>query len=113
MDIPAANDCLAGSQLAIEDDNTTGRFLNQRYVLIDRLVEQGDDVAAAIGALADDGVSFVISVLEADDLLKAADAGKARGLLLINASAPDERLREEDCRPHVVHVAPTRAMLAD
>jgi hypothetical protein len=30
IDVPAANDGLAGGQLAIEDDNATGRFLNQR-----------------------------------------------------------------------------------
>jgi ABC transporter substrate binding protein (PQQ-dependent alcohol dehydrogenase system) len=113
MDVPAANDGLAGAQLAVEDDNTTGRFVGQRYTLVDRLIGQGEDVPAAVSALADDGAAFVISALEADDLLKAADAGKARGLLLINASAIDERLREEDCRANVVHVAPTRAMLAD
>jgi ABC transporter substrate binding protein (PQQ-dependent alcohol dehydrogenase system) len=45
--------------------------------------------------------------------LKAADAGKARGGTLINALAPDDRLREADCRANVVHVAPTRSMLAD
>jgi len=33
--------------------------------------------------------------------------------VLINAGATDERLREEDCRANVVHVAPTRSMLAD
>jgi ABC transporter substrate binding protein (PQQ-dependent alcohol dehydrogenase system) len=33
--------------------------------------------------------------------------------MLINASALDERLREQDCRANVIHVAPTRSMLAD
>jgi len=32
---------------------------------------------------------------------------------LINAFAIDERLREQDCRANVIHVAPTRSMLAD
>ena len=113
MDVPADNDGLAGAQLAIDDNTTTGRFINQRYVLIDRQIRDGDDVAAAIGALADAGVSFVVSDLDAESLLKAADAGKARGVVLINAGATDDRLREEDCRANVVHVAPTRSMLAD
>ena len=39
---------------------------------------------------------------------KAADAAKARGLVVLNAGATDDRLREEDCRANVVHVAPTR-----
>jgi len=113
IDVPAANDGLAGAQLAIEDNNTTGRFLNQHYVLLDTLLGEGDDPVAAMNALADQGASFIVTSLDADRLLKVADAGKARGEMLINASALDERLREQDCRANIVHVAPTRSMLAD
>jgi ABC transporter substrate binding protein (PQQ-dependent alcohol dehydrogenase system) len=113
IDVPATNDGLAGAQLAIEDNNTTGRFLNQHYALVDTLLGEGDDPVAAMNALADQGVSFIVTSLDADRLLKVADAGKARGEMLINASALDERLREQDCRANIVHVAPTRSMLAD
>ena len=113
IDVPAANDGLAGAQLAAEDDNATGRFLNQRYTLIDKLLGENDDPVAAMQGLADQGASFIVTSLEADRLLKIADAGKARGETLINASALDERLREQDCRANVFHVAPTRSMLAD
>lgn len=113
IDVPAANDGLAGAQLAVEDDNATGRFLNQHYALIEKLVGEGDDPVAAMNALADQGVSFIVTSLDADRLLKVADAGQARGETLINASALDERLREQDCRANVIHVAPTRSMLAD
>jgi len=113
IDVPAGNDGLAGAQLAIEDDNTTGRFLNQHYTLVETLLSEGDDPVAAMNALADQGASFIVTSLDADRLLKVADAGKARGEMLINASALDERLREQDCRANVIHVAPTRSMLAD
>jgi ABC transporter substrate binding protein (PQQ-dependent alcohol dehydrogenase system) len=113
IDVPAGNDGLAGAQLAIEDDNTTGRFLNQHYTLVQTLLGEGDDPVAAMNALADQGASFIVTSLDADRLLKVADAGKARGEMLINASASDERLREQDCRANVIHVAPTRSMLAD
>jgi ABC transporter substrate binding protein (PQQ-dependent alcohol dehydrogenase system) len=113
IDIPAGNDGLAGAQLAVEDNNTTGRFLNQRYTLIEKLLGEGDDPVAAMNALADQGASFIVTSLDADPLLRVADAGKARGETLINASAVDERLREQDCRANVIHVAPTRSMLAD
>jgi ABC transporter substrate binding protein (PQQ-dependent alcohol dehydrogenase system) len=108
-----ANDGLAGAQLATEDDNATGRFLNQHYTLVERVLGEGDVPVAAMNALADQGVSFIVTGLDADRLLKVADAGQARGETLINASALDERLREQDCRANVVHVAPTRSMLAD
>src|ERR1700686_4377509 len=55
MDVPAGNDGLAGAQLATEDDNATGRFLNQRYTLIETLLGEGDDPVVAMNALADRG----------------------------------------------------------
>lgn len=113
IDVPAANDGLAGAQLGIEDDNATGRFLNQHYMLLDKAVGENDDPVAAMNALADQGASFIVTSLDADTLLKTADAAKARGVILINAFAIDERLREQDCRANVIHVAPTRSMLAD
>jgi ABC transporter substrate binding protein (PQQ-dependent alcohol dehydrogenase system) len=113
IDVPAANDGLAGGQLATEDDNATGRFLNQRYTLLEKLLGENDDPVVAMQALADQGASFIVTSLDADRLLKIADAGKARDVTLINAFALDERLREQDCRANVFHVAPTRSMLAD
>jgi ABC transporter substrate binding protein (PQQ-dependent alcohol dehydrogenase system) len=113
IDVPAANDGLAGAQLAIDDDNATGRFLNQRYAVIEKTLGESDDPVAAMNALADQGVSFIVTSLDADRLLKVADAGQGRGEIFINASALDERLREQDCRANVIHVAPTRSMLAD
>ncbi len=113
MDVPASNDGLAGAELAIEDDNGTGGFLNQHYTLIDKLVRENDDPVAAMTSLADQGASFIVTSLDADRLLRVADAGKSRGVTLINAWALDERLREQDCRANVFHVAPTRSMLAD
>jgi ABC transporter substrate binding protein (PQQ-dependent alcohol dehydrogenase system) len=113
IDVPAANDGLAGAQLATEDDNATGRFLNQRFTLVEKVLGEAEDPVAAMNALADQGASFIVTSLDADRLLKVADAGQARGVTLINASALDERLREQDCRANVIHVAPTRSMLAD
>jgi ABC transporter substrate binding protein (PQQ-dependent alcohol dehydrogenase system) len=113
LDIPADNDGSAGLQLAVDDSNTTGQFLNQQFVFADRLLRPKDDPAAADLALADQGAAFVVADLDAADLLKVADAGKARGQIIINAGATDDRLREEDCRANVIHVAPTRSMLAD
>jgi ABC transporter substrate binding protein (PQQ-dependent alcohol dehydrogenase system) len=110
---PAENDGLAGAKLAIEDNNTTGRFLNQRFSLEEATIREGDDPVTAITTLADRHISLIIADLPADALLRAADSGRSRGLILFNVGATDERLREEDCRPNVIHVAPSRSMLAD
>ena len=110
---PAENDGVAGARLATEDNNTTGKFLNQHFMLEELRLKDGDDAAKAAVALADRNVGFIIADLPADALLKAADAVRDRGTVLFNAGAIDDRLREEDCRANVIHVAPTRSMLAD
>ena len=109
---PAENDGVAGARLAIEDNNTTGKFLNQHFNLDEVRLKAGDDVVRAAQTLANhDG--FIITDLPADELLKVSDALRDNGTLLLNAGAIDDRLREEDCRADVIHVAPTRSMLAD
>jgi ABC transporter substrate binding protein (PQQ-dependent alcohol dehydrogenase system) len=110
---PADNDGVAGARLAIEDNNTTGGFQNQHFSLDEIKLKGDDDPAKAAIALADRNIGFVIADLPAEALLKAADAIRDRGTVLLNAGAADDRLREEDCRANVIHVAPTRSMLAD
>ena len=113
LDMPAADDGLAGAKLGIEDNNTTGKFLNQHFDLQEVRLSGKDDPGAAAADLAQQHVSLVLADLPADAVLAAADAGRERGLLLFNIGATDERLREQDCRADVIHVAPTRSMLAD
>src|SRR6202521_4828137 len=113
VDFPPDNAGVAGARLALEDNNTTGKFLNQHFSLGEVRIKQGDDPVEIVSQLADRGISFFIVDLAADALLKAADAGRSRGLVFFNAGAIDDRLREEDCRPNVIHTAPTRSMLAD
>ena len=110
---PADNNGLAGARLAIEDNNTTGKFLNQHFTLDEVRLKEGEDASKAALALVDRNIGFIIADLPADALLKAADAIRGRGAVMLNAAAIDDRLREEDCRANVIHVAPTRSMLAD
>jgi ABC transporter substrate binding protein (PQQ-dependent alcohol dehydrogenase system) len=109
---PAENDGIAGARLAIEDNNTTGKFLNQHFTLEEVRLRDGEDVVQAAAALSGHN-GFIIADLPADELLKAADGLRDRGTVLFNAGAVDDRLREADCRANVIHVAPTRSMLAD
>jgi ABC transporter substrate binding protein (PQQ-dependent alcohol dehydrogenase system) len=113
LDIPAEDDVLAGALMGAADNNTTGKFTGQRFETIDARLQDEEAVGAAVEGLMNEGALLIIADLEAPRLLEAADRAKAQGALLFNVSAPDENLREEDCRANVVHVAPSRAMLAD
>lgn len=110
---PPADEGVAGGRLAIADNNTTGRFLKQEFSLeVVDVPEDGDPVAAFQKLLAD-GVRLVVLDVPADALLAIADAAKDKGVLLLNAGAPDDRLRGTECREDILHIAPSRAMLAD
>ena len=44
---------------------------------------------------------------------EACRCGGFKGVTVFNIAAPDDSLRAADCRSNVIHVAPSRAMLAD
>ena len=113
LDIPAADDGVAGARLAAEDNNTTGKFLGQTFEIEDAPLKPGDDPLKALDKLASEGVGLILADLPASDLLKLADAAKDKNILIFNTSAPEDLLREADCRADVIHVAPSYSMLAD
>ena len=113
LDIPPSDDFIAGARMAMDDNNTTGRFLNQSFSIVDAKLAPGDDPIAQLKEMLADGVRFFIVDLPAAEVLAVADAARPSGSLVFNAGAPDERLRDEDCRANVIHVAPSRLMLTD
>lgn len=110
---PPDDEGVAGGRLAIADNNTTGRFLKQEFSLEAVNVPEDGDPVAAFQKLLADGVRLVVLDVPADALLAIADAAKDKGVLLLNAGAPDDRLRGTECREDILHIAPSRAMLAD
>ncbi|HMF05545.1 MAG TPA: ABC transporter substrate-binding protein [Methylocella sp.] len=113
LDSPSADDGIAGAKLAIEDNNTTGRFLGQTFAIEDVPLDPGGDPVAALKSLVSRGVFLVVADLPAPLLLALSDAAKDKGVLLFNIGAAEDSLREENCRANVFHIAPSYSMLAD
>jgi ABC transporter substrate binding protein (PQQ-dependent alcohol dehydrogenase system) len=113
LDLPPKDDGLAGARLAIDDNNTTGRFLKQNFAL--ELIESEDiaELIAETRKKVEAGIGFVVVDLDAPAILQLADALKDLDAVIFNASAPDENIREQDCRANLKHTAPSRAMLSD
>jgi ABC transporter substrate binding protein (PQQ-dependent alcohol dehydrogenase system) len=112
LDMPAADDAVAGAQLAINDNNTTGRFLKQEFSL-EVIQAEASDLLRDVEARVRQGVSFVVLDASPPTLLALADRLKDRNVLILNAGANADELRAEACRRNVMHTAPSRGMLAD
>jgi ABC transporter substrate binding protein (PQQ-dependent alcohol dehydrogenase system) len=110
---PAPNNGRAGAEVGIDDNNTTGRFLNQNFSLAAVEVPTNEDPVAALNTLIGKGVRLVLTDRPAADVLKLADAGAPHGVTIFNVGAAEDSLREQDCRGNVIHTAPTNSMLAD
>jgi len=113
LDARPQDDGIAGARLAINDNNTTGRFLKQEFTLDVVQSEEAKELIAEVMQRVDAGTSFVIADARPQTVVALADTLKGRDALVINAGSRDDQLREKDCRPNVVHTAPSRTMLAD
>lgn len=103
---------MAGARLGLADNATTGQFMGQTWRLEVTSVPEGGDFAAAL-ATALGQTPYVLLDAPAEMLLAAADDPQAADALLFNVSAPDDSLRDADCRANLLHTLPSRAMLAD
>lgn len=112
-DQPPPDDGLAGARLGLDDNNTTGRFMNQSFSLMDVPVRASDDVAAELARLTAAGVRLVLTDAPGPQVLRLAVAARPSGTTIFNVAAPDDSLRGADCQANLVNVAPSRAMLAD
>nr|WP_245890938.1 ABC transporter substrate-binding protein [Defluviimonas aquaemixtae] len=111
LDIQPDNLGFAGAELATEDNQTTGTFLGMEFTL-QTVVVPPDGVEEAVGNLVAAGTVLLVVLASADETLAAADSA-GEGALILNAGARDEALREAECRANLLHVAPSRQMLAD
>jgi ABC transporter substrate binding protein (PQQ-dependent alcohol dehydrogenase system) len=113
LDARPPDDGVAGARLAINDNNTTGRFLKQAFTL--EVVESSkpEELVTGITKRAEAGASLIVADASPQTVIALADALKGRHALIFNAGSSDDRLREQDCRANVVHTTPSRAMLAD
>ncbi|MCQ8128995.1 ABC transporter substrate-binding protein [Methylomonas rivi] len=101
-----------GAELAISDNNTTGQFTQQQYELTKIAVPVGGDLIQAFNALGDDTGLVVLNVHPAQ-VNQLADLAAAQNKLLFDAATSDDELRGVQCRRHVLHILPSRAMRAD
>jgi ABC transporter substrate binding protein (PQQ-dependent alcohol dehydrogenase system) len=96
----ANDEALSGARLGLKDNVTTGKFLKHTYVLVERVVAEGGDLASAARDLLAQ-TPFVVVNASAADLTLVADLPEASRAVLFNAGSADVELRETECRANV------------
>lgn len=113
FDQPPEDEGIQGARLGVADDNTTGHFTGQSFELVESVAPEDGDVAAAFRGLAAKGIHLVVTDLSTPELLAVAGFPDAATATIFNTAAAEDRLRGEDCRANILHLLPSRAMLAD
>jgi ABC transporter substrate binding protein (PQQ-dependent alcohol dehydrogenase system) len=100
--IPEPTDAgLRGAELAITDSNSTGRFLNHSYSLVNASADSADALIDAAKAQHEQGLRLFVVNAPVETLRRVSAV--LPDSLLFNAGSPD----------NVLHSLPSRAMLAD
>lgn len=107
------NKGVIGAELGIDDNNTTGEFTGQKFVLKKFIVPVEGNVVDTFNKEIANNFQYVVSNLPAEQLNTLADLPAAKQMLFLDVATIDDALRNEQCRSNVLHVLPSRAMRAD
>lgn len=113
LDPVPTDEGLQGARLGLADDQTTGAFTGQRFDLQEAILPNADAAVAAAQRLLAGGSRIFVTDLPAATLLRVADLPEAKDAVLMDATSVDDGLRGLECRANMLHLLPSRAMLAD
>jgi ABC transporter substrate binding protein (PQQ-dependent alcohol dehydrogenase system) len=102
-----------GAMLAIEDNNTTGQFTGQEYILQPFIVGLKASSKQMLKDILAQGYELVIVNLPADALQKLLDELLVQPVLLFDIGTQDDHFRAQKCNTQVLHLLPSRAMKTD
>ena len=101
----------AGGAVATDDNQTTGRFLGHEYA-IETVAVPPEEVVETFAGLQEAGHRFFAFVARREELA-ALIAAAGPDTVMFNAGAPDRVFRDAGCHRNLLHVLPSRNMLAD
>ena len=99
--------------MGIKDNNTTGKFTNQNFELIEQNIMPNESAKEIFEKFRKDKYKFFILNVSKDDFNKILSSDLLEDALLINTSLKDNDLRNEKCNKQILHTAPSYRMLSD
>lgn len=103
---------LQGAKLAIQDSNTTGRFLKHKYQLQDAISDDPQVLLDKAKAQYEEGIRYFVINADEQTVRKFTDS-LGKDALIFNAGSSSNTLRQQVCQPNLFHTMPSRAMLTD
>jgi len=113
LDVFVQNKGMMGANIAIDDNNTTGQFTGQTFILNRIVVPVDGNVIQSFKQQVSADTPFVIANLPAQVLKQLADLDSAKDKLIFDATTTEDDLRNRECRDNILHMLPSRAMRAD
>lgn len=108
-----ARDPFQGARTALAESRIIGRALGVELTLERSQGADAQELIAAVERQRETGTRLFLLDAPAPVVAEVARATRDLGVTLFNVSAAADRLRGEACQPHLFHVYPSRAMLAD
>jgi ABC transporter substrate binding protein (PQQ-dependent alcohol dehydrogenase system) len=99
--------------MGIKDNNTTGKFTNQKFELIEKNIMPNESAKAIFEEFRKNNYKFFILNVSKDDFNKILSSDLIGESLLINTSLKDNDLRNEKCNKQVLHISPSYMMVTD
>ena len=107
------NNGILGSRMGIKDNNTTGKFTNQNFELIEQNIMPNESAKEIFEKFRKDKYKLFILNVSKDDFNEILSSDLLEDALLINTSLKDNDLRNEKCNKQILHTAPSYRMLSD
>lgn len=104
---------IPGAELAVSDNNTTGRFTRQNFALTVVEVADPDAALAAYRDKVKEGRRLFVTRLPAAVIRQMAALPESASSLILDSSTSDDALRTDLCHPGILHIPPSRAMRTD
>ena len=103
----------AGAEVALKEARFVGSTVGVKFELSRHSETDVQAIGETVSRLAEQGVKYFLLDLPGDAVAEIARRTRGQELLLFNLSAPEDVLRQSECQAHLLHLAPSHAMLMD
>ena len=107
------NNGILGSRMGIKDNNTTGKFTNQKFELVEKNIMPNESAKDVFEELRKKKYNFFILNVSTQDLDSIISSDILGDALIINASLKDNDFRNIKCHKQLLHTAPSYMMVTD